>query len=94
MEFEWDFEKNAENERKHGVSFNAARTLWEGFHLEVENIAHSEDGEKRSATMGWIREKIYIAIWTKRGRKIRVISVRRANKNEEKVFFEKIQNKN
>ncbi len=43
--------------------------------------------------MGWIGKRIYVAIWTQRGDTIRLISVRRARKNEEKVYFEKIQDR-
>ena len=92
MKFEWDIAKNAENVKKHGLSLKEAVAIWEGESLEVEEIARSEDGEKRSATMGWVNNRIYVAIWTQRGEKIRLISVRRARKNEEKVFHEKIQN--
>ncbi|MBI2337391.1 MAG: BrnT family toxin [Deltaproteobacteria bacterium] len=91
MNFEWDPIKNSQNQKKHGVSFEEASLIWEGVHLEVKNIAYSTEEEIRHATMGWIREIIYVAIWTKRGNKIRLISVRRASKNEEKVFFKKIQ---
>ncbi|HCU24099.1 MAG TPA: hypothetical protein DF383_03700, partial [Deltaproteobacteria bacterium] len=43
-------------------------------------------------TIGWINAKLYLAVWTRRGDKIRLISVRRARKNEEKIFTEKIRN--
>jgi hypothetical protein len=91
MEFEWDDKKSRENRIKHGVSFEQAVAIWDSAHLEVEEIARSEDGESRSATIGWIGEKLYLAVWTARGGKIRLISVRRARKNEERVFAEKIQ---
>ena len=91
MEFDWDPAKNAENERKHGVSFADAVGLWDDLYVEVEEIAYSEDGEQRNAILGRLSGKIYVAIWTKRGEVIRLISVRRARKNEEEVFFDKIQ---
>ncbi len=93
MEFEWDSAKSLVNREKHGVSFDEAVVIWDGVHVEVESIAYSEDGEKRNATLGWIDHQIYLAIWTKRRRKIRLISVRRARKNEEKIFSEKVQDK-
>ena len=91
MEFEWDIEKSEQNQEKHGVSFDESVVIWETTRLEVENLAYSEDGEKRSATIGWIETKLYVAIWTKRHEKIRIISVRRARKNEEEIFFKKIR---
>ncbi|MBI2980969.1 MAG: BrnT family toxin [Deltaproteobacteria bacterium] len=92
MKFEWDIAKNAENARKHGLFLEEAIAIWESEFLEIEEIARSEEGEKRNATMGWVNNKLYVAIWTQRGEKIRLISVRRARENEEKIFHEKIQN--
>ena len=48
-------------------------------------IAKSES-EFRSATIGGINDKIYVAIWTRRKGKLRLITVRRARKNEEKIY--------
>ena len=92
MDFEWDPNKNAHNKQKHGISFDKAIVIWDGIHVEIKEIARSDDGERRSATMGWIGSNLYVAIWTKRGRRIRLISVRRARSNEEKTF-EEIQNR-
>jgi uncharacterized DUF497 family protein len=92
MEFEWDPAKAQHNQQKHGVSFEEAVAIWDGIHVNVQDIARSNDGERRSATMGWIGNKVYMAIWTKRGGRIRLISVRRARPHEEEIF-EKIQNR-
>ena len=91
MEFEWDVEKNKANRIKHGIPFERAVAIWDSMHLEVDDVARSEDGERRSATIGWIGEKLFLAVWTRRGDNIRLISVRRARKNEERIFAEKIQ---
>lgn len=93
MHFEWDPAKSAENQRKHGLSFEEAVAIWDGVRLDVEDLARSQDGEQRSATMGWVRKKLYVAIWTKRGEAVRVISVRRARDDEETIFREKIQDR-
>lgn len=87
--FEWDTQKNLLNQKKHGVSFEEAIQIWEKPYVEVEDIAYTKT-EKRSATLGKIGEKLYVAIWTKRKEKIRLITVRRARKNEEKIYQEKI----
>jgi uncharacterized DUF497 family protein len=60
--------------------------------LEVEGIARSLEGETRNATMGWIGKEIFVAIWTPRNDKIRLISVRKARKNEKEIFRKGIQN--
>lgn len=92
MEFEWDFAKNQVNKEKHGVSFEEATAVWTKAYMEVASLAHSKNEDKRSAILGWIGNKIHLVIWTKRNGKIRIISTRRARKNEEKIFFEGIQN--
>ena len=87
--FEWDPIKSEQNTKKHGISFNDALEIWQAVHLTAENIAHSKDGESRGATIGFIQGKLYTAVWTKRGEKIRIISVRRSRSGEEKTFKNK-----
>ena len=89
MKFEWDPEKNKINKAKHGISFEDALQIWQEPSIDIEDIAYAK-GEYRSATLGKIGNKYYVAIWTKRGAKIRLITVRRARKNEEKIYKEKI----
>ena len=90
MEFEWDPSKSAANVTKHGVSFEEALVLWAGQTLEVETIAKTRAGETRGATLGVIADTIYAAIWTTRGTKLRLISVRRARNAEKKAYIKKI----
>lgn len=90
MEFEWDPIKNKINCDKHGINFDEAQQIWQNIHLDIDHLAHSET-ETRSATLGFINGKIYLAIWTMRKNRIRIISVRRARKYEEKIFKQKIQ---
>lgn len=90
MEFEWDSNKSKVNAAKHGISFEEAQSIWQNIHLDVVDLAHSLT-ESRSATLGFISGKVYLAVWTKRKNKMRIISVRRARKYEEKIFKEKIQ---
>lgn len=89
MNFEWDPKKSNFNKKKHGVSFSQATAIWQGVHINLNNIAKSSEGESRSATLGLIGGKVYTAIWTKRNERIRIISVRRARNGEEKVFWQK-----
>lgn len=92
MFFEWDIQKNVLNQNKHGVCFEEATAIWENIHVEIEGVAHADGGETRNATLGLIEKKIYVAIWANRNNKIRLISVRRARKNEQKIYYKKIQN--
>ena len=88
--FEWDPVKSRKNKERHGISFSEALEIWQGPHITVDGIAKSKDGERRNATLGFVRGELFVGIWTKRGQVIRLISVRRASDGEKKVFISKI----
>ena len=91
MDIEWDGFKSAQNEKKHGIDLGGALEIWHGYHLEVDGIARSVDGEERGATVGFVGGEVYTAIWTRRSSCLRLISVRRARKREKEVFVAAIQ---
>ncbi|MEQ9448774.1 MAG: BrnT family toxin [Rhodospirillaceae bacterium] len=80
MEFEFDPMKSVANKSKHGIDFEAAKSLWaDPYLLEVPALS---DDELRSLVIGRIGEKHWSAIITYRNGNIRLISVRRARKEE------------
>jgi len=83
MEFEWDENKNKTNILKHNISFNEAKILFENDIYYLKE-AKTKDNEVRYAISSYISEKCFTAIFTIRNNKIRLISVRRCHKNEEK----------
>lgn len=84
MGFEWDPEKSEANKAKHGIDFAEAQTLWDGTTVEVP--AKIIGDEVRVAVIGAIKGKVWIAIVTLRGENIRIISCRRAQPKEEKLY--------
>ena len=80
MEFEFDPTKSGTNKDKHGIDFDAAQALWDDMAL-LEAPALSQD-EPRVLVIGMIGGKHWAAIVTPRGERIRLISVRRARKEE------------
>lgn len=80
MEFEFDPETSAANEIKHGIDFDDAQALWDDPWL-LEAPARTE-GEPRFIVIGRIGERHRSAVCTFRGERIRIISVRRARKEE------------
>lgn len=91
MNFEWDEAKCRLNIEKHGISFEEAGELWSGFCITSHSIAKSKDGEFRNATLGMLKGKVVVAIWTKRKESIRLISIRRARDEEKELFYARIQ---
>lgn len=90
MDFEWDPNKSAFNKKKHGISFKEATEIWQGPHFTANSLARSNDGEERGGTIGLIKGDVYTAIWTKRKKKVRLISVRRSRDGEKEIFWKKI----
>ena len=82
MEFEFDPAKSAANMVKHGIDFVAAQALWLDDGLKEVLSKANLAGEQRFLAIGRIEGKHWTAICTLRGETIRIISVRRARKEE------------
>ena len=80
MDFEFDPEKSAANETKHGIDFNDAQALWDDPWL-LEGPARTAD-EPRFIVIGRIGGQHWSAVCTRRGERIRIVSVRRARIEE------------
>jgi uncharacterized DUF497 family protein len=78
--FEFDEAKSAANKRKHGIDFVEAQQLWED-EKRVQVPARSVD-EDRFAVIGVIGRRHWVAFITLRREQVRLISVRRARKQE------------
>ncbi|KAA3604705.1 MAG: BrnT family toxin [Calditrichaeota bacterium] len=83
MEFEWDENKNASNLQKHGIAFEDAAKIF--LKRRIENSSDRAN-EKRFITIGEINNRVIAVIYTLRENKIRIISARKARKNEEKEY--------
>ena len=87
MPFEWDDQKRLINKEKHGIDFEAVKSLWlDDERVEIE-MAFPD--EKRWALIAKIEEKTWTAIYTVRGETMRLISVRRARPKEVRLYEEK-----
>ena len=84
MEFEFDETKSQVNRRKHGIDFVEAQALWlDETYVEIQ--ARTED-EPRFLVVGMISEKHWSAVITYRGKRVRLISVRRARVEEVEIY--------
>jgi len=80
MKFEFDPSKSAANKAKHGIDFVEAQALWLDDGL-VDAPVPSRD-EPRFLVVGRLEGKFWTAVCTVRGESVRIISVRRARKEE------------
>lgn len=86
MDFECDTSKSKANLEKHGIDFVEAQQLWEDKdRLEIET--RTED-EPRSVLIAVLGQKLWSAFFTYRKGRIRLISVRRARKEERELYYE------
>ncbi|MEO8715401.1 MAG: BrnT family toxin [Acetobacteraceae bacterium] len=79
--FEWDEAKRVANLAKHGLDFIDAKMLFDG-RPQVTYQSPREE-ELRHVTVGVLGGAFVAAVWTERGRAIRLISLRRARHGEE-----------
>jgi uncharacterized DUF497 family protein len=85
--FEWDEEKNLANRRKHGISFEEASTIFDGPVLSLED--EGQDGEIRERSYGLIGGVVVTCvIHTDRDGVTRIISARKATRNERRLFHD------
>ena len=79
--YEWDEAKRRTNLAKHGVDFTAMHA----FEWDTANVEPDEHhDEPRWIARGFIESRLHVAVLTIRGRRIRVINLRKANRREEK----------
>lgn len=83
--FEWDARKAASNLRKHGVSFDAIEDFDFSTALEVEDD-RANYGETRMFALGPIQGSLHALVYTRRGEKLRIISLRKASKDEREIY--------
>ena len=86
MGFEFDSGKSEANRRKHGIDFVAAQALWED--PDRLEVPARTQGEQRFMLIGRIGDKHWSAVFTVRGDKTRIISVRRSRPKEVERYEE------
>ena len=87
VRFEWDDNKAATNFREHGVSFeDAAAACRDPFAVEWIDLREAY-GEERLILLGLCGREVLFVACTERGERIRIISARRATKNEQNDYY-------
>lgn len=85
--FEWDEDKRLSNIAKHDIDFGDAVGIFDGRPTVTKKTDYT--GEERFSTISKLDHRTIAVIWTQRGRSRRIISVRRARKNEITLLLEK-----
>ena len=91
MKFSWDKKKRKENIKKHGLDFADAGIVFSGVTITLEDDRNFY-GEQRFVTIGMLQSIIVVIVHTEDNNDIRVISMRKATKNEQKLYFKGFSN--
>jgi uncharacterized DUF497 family protein len=84
-EFEWDEEKSEKNFRERDFYFDDAIGIFEG--LVVDKVDDRYDyGETRHIAIGMVDNRVLAVVYTWRGSVCRIISARKANRNERRAY--------
>jgi len=88
VDFEWDLRKSDATYDLRGFDFGyASRVFLDPFRLDRQDTRRNY-GEDRHQTIGDIEGRTYFVVYTKRGRRLRIISARRAAGHEDRAYRE------
>jgi uncharacterized DUF497 family protein len=79
------------NIKKHGFDFLGSETIFEGFTITREDVRDAY-GEMRLQTLGFWNGIVVFVVHTARGNVDHVISIRKAEKHEERIYWKNFPN--
>jgi len=86
MDFEWDLVKSNLCQNSRNFDFAYVVSIFLDPILVVEHDQRWDYGEERFRALGLIDEKVFVVVFTRRHKAIRIISARRANGREVKRY--------
>lgn len=93
MKFEWDENKYQENIKKHGVTFEEAKSVFNDEHALFDfDKYHSNENEDRFLIIGIsdLGNVLLVCHCIRKDDVVRIISARKATNNEEKMYNKNI----
>lgn len=89
MRFTWHDAKRRANLRRHGIDLADAELVFDGPTFTFEDT-REDYGERRWVTIGLLATEVVVVVHAETEDEIRVISIRKAEKNEERLFFDNL----
>jgi uncharacterized DUF497 family protein len=87
--FVWDERKNLENQRKHGISFEEATTIFADENARLIRDSDHSESEDRFILIGFgakLRIIVVVHAYRQDEKEIRIISARKATPKERKQY--------
>lgn len=88
MRYGYDPKKKALNLKKHGLDFEDAKSVIESLHTVTFEDRRFDYGEIRFLTLGLLHGAVVIIATAETDKTIRIISMRKADKHEQKIYYE------
>jgi uncharacterized DUF497 family protein len=88
VEFEWDEAKASSNLRKHGIAFSLATRVFKDIRRLEWPDEDPDIEEARWLTVGLIASVEIVVVYAVRSEKIRLISARRAERDEREEYWQ------
>ena len=85
INFSWDARKNRENQRKHGIGFEEACTVFADENARLKHDPDNSQDEERFILLGFsakLRLLVVSHAYRQDGKQIRIVSARKATRNE------------
>ena len=91
MKYTWDEKKRRANIKKHSIDFADVPPMFDGDVFTIED-PRFDYGETRYISFGLLQYRVIVVAHTEDDNVIRIISARKATKNEENRYFKEIGN--
>ena len=89
MKFVWDEKKRKKTLQERGLDFADAKKVFEGATFTFEDDRF-DYGERRVVTFGLLGADVVVIVHTESEKEIRVISMRKGDKDEQETYFENV----
>ncbi|MFA7242569.1 MAG: BrnT family toxin [Sulfuricellaceae bacterium] len=87
MRYTFEPRKQAANVKKHGYDFDDAHLVIEAKATLTFEDRRFDYGEQRFITLGLLRGEVVVVVTTETDAEVRVISMRKADKNERQIYI-------
>ena len=89
MRITFDPAKRETTLRERGLDFADASEVFAGVTIDIPDLRH-DYGESRTISVGHLRGRTVIVVWTPRGNARHVISMRKANDREKERYGQRL----
>ena len=89
MRLVWNETKRQENLRRHGFDFSDAQQVFSGITYTMEDSRFAYE-ERRFVSLGLLEDIVVVIVHTENAEELRVISMRKATRHEQTIYFENI----